>query len=188
MKSLSGKAKKIKESMVEETDEACDKCGRPMVIRWGRNGRFMACSGYPECKNTKPLADDERSMEVDDKCDECGSPMVVKEGRFGKFLGCSRYPECKFTKAFTTGADCPKEKCDGEIVERKSRKGRTFYGCTNYPKCNFVSWYKPVNIRCEKCGNPYLVEKETKAKGFHYACPECKAITYPQESPQSVTN
>ncbi|RCW61109.1 type I DNA topoisomerase [Halanaerobium sp. ST460_2HS_T2] len=108
--------------------------------------------------------------ETDEVCDKCGSPMVVKYGRYGKFLACSSYPECKNTKPYLikTGVDCP-ECEDGEIIERTSKKGRTFYGCSNYPDCNFMSWNKPVKKPCPECGS-LMVEKTTKAKGKHYKC------------------
>jgi DNA topoisomerase-1 len=180
LESLKGKESKIKESMVEQTDETCDKCGRPMVIKWGRNGRFLACSGYPECKNTRPINGEEAPIDSGEVCEKCGAPMLIKTGRFGKFLGCSNYPTCKNTKAISTGIDCPKEECSGHVVERKTKRGRTFYGCSRYPKCDFVSWNKPVNQKCKACGHPYLEDKETKAKGHHYCCPNCKTITYPE--------
>lgn len=187
MSSLKKKTKQIKASLVEETDEVCEKCGKPMVIKWGRNGRFLACSGYPECKNTKPLNGAEEATTSDQKCSLCGAPMLIKNGRYGKFLGCSNYPDCKNTQPLTTGIACPKDKCSGQVVERRGRGGRTFYGCSRYPKCDFVSWYKPVSQKCSVCGHPYVVEKTTKAKGFHHFCPQCKAISYPQpaESPVS---
>jgi DNA topoisomerase-1 len=180
MSSLKGKAQKIKESMVEKTDESCDKCGQPMVIKWGRNGRFLACSGYPECKNTKPLNGEDEVVESGETCEKCGSPMLVKTGRFGKFLGCANYPTCKNTKSISTGVSCPKDGCDGHVVERKSKRGRTFFGCSKYPKCDFVSWNKPVDQKCKVCGHAYIVEKTTKAKGDHLFCPECKTVSYPE--------
>ncbi|MFN2341436.1 MAG: type I DNA topoisomerase [Halanaerobium sp.] len=108
--------------------------------------------------------------ETDEVCEECGSPMVVKYGRYGKFLACSSYPECKNTKPYLikTGVDCP-ECEDGEVIERTSKKGRTFYGCSNYPDCNFMTWNKPVEKSCPDCGG-VMVEKTTKAKGKHYKC------------------
>ncbi len=166
----------IKSDLLEEAGENCDVCGKPMVIRWGRNGRFMACSGYPECKNTKPLEEPEAPVESDEKCEKCGSPMVIKIGRYGKFLACSNYPECKNTRPIPLGIKCPREGCDGDVVERKSRRGRTFYGCSRYPKCDFVDWNKPVNEPCPACGNSYMLEKYTKARGQHRQCPECKHI------------
>jgi len=183
---VKSKAKEIKASMIESTGEACEKCGSEMVIKWGRNGRFLACSNYPECKTTKPLPEDEQEVIVtDEKCDLCGGQMVVKQGRYGKFLGCENYPTCKNTKAFTTGMKCPKDGCDGEIVERRTRRGRVFYGCTKYPKCDFASWNKPIDVKCKACGHAYLVEKDTKAKGLHYYCPECKTVSYPEAKADS---
>jgi len=168
-------AREIKKSMQEKTDVACDLCRRPMIIKWGRNGRFMACSGYPECKNTKPLAEDQEKHQhlVGIKCDLCGGDMVVKAGRFGTFLGCSNYPTCKNTKPISMGIKCPK--CGhGDLVERKTKKGkRTFYGCTRYPECDFASWDKPVAQACANCGSQYLVAKYSQAKGEYLKCPEC---------------
>ena len=178
---LEGKQQAIKDSLTEETAEKCEKCGSPMVIKWGRNGRFLACSAYPECKNTKPLGGAEETIETDEKCEKCGSPMVVKTGRFGKFLACSAYPKCKTTKPLTTGIKCPKDGCKGEIVEKRSKKGKVFYGCSKYPKCDFVSWYKPVDKKCPECGNSYMYDKVSRVKGPYLACPVCKHKIYPEE-------
>jgi DNA topoisomerase-1 len=156
---------KIKSDLQETTEEKCDVCGREMVIRWGRNGRFMACSGYPECKNTRPIDGPVEPQQSDEKCDKCSSPMVIKVGRFGKFLACSNYPTCKFTKPISLGIKCPKPGCNGDVIQRRSRRGKIFYGCANYPECDFVSWNKPVNRKCDACANNYLLEKYTKAKG-----------------------
>lgn len=165
----------IKQDLIEDSGEVCEKCGRPMVIRWGRNGRFLACSGFPECKNTRPLDQEKNEPEAtDEKCELCGAPMVIKTGRYGKFLACSNYPKCKNTKPLSTGIHCPKEGCDGFIVERRTKRGRIFYGCSNYPKCDFVSWDKPVNQACPECGNNYMVEKYSKKKGKFLRCPVCK--------------
>jgi DNA topoisomerase-1 len=166
----------LKSLIIEETDEVCEKCGRPMVVRWGRNGKFLACSGYPECKNTKPLhkEEEEPPQETGEVCELCGAPMVIKRGRYGPFLACSNYPKCKNTKPLSTGVPCPREGCDGHIVERRTKKGRVFYGCSNYPKCDFMSWDKPVDKKCPQCGNPYMVEKNLKSKGHIYRCPNCK--------------
>jgi DNA topoisomerase-1 len=152
------------------TDIVCEKCGLPMVRRWGRHGRFLACTGYPKCKNTKPLPEEGEeqkkqdtrgsAQQTDERCEKCGSPMVIKSGRFGKFLACSRYPECKNTKPLSTGIKCPKD--GGDIVERRSKKGRQFWSCTNYPKCKFASWYKPVARQCPECGSEFLLEKRDK--------------------------
>ncbi len=185
MEALKGKAKEIKESLIEKTEEVCENCGMSMVIKWGRNGRFLACSGYPDCKTTRPLEGEEAATETDIDCGKCGNKMVIKNGRFGKFLGCSDYPKCTNTQPITTGVKCPKEKCEGEIVERKSKRGRVFYGCTNYPDCDFASWNQPVSEPCKACGHAFLVEKTTKAKGLHHQCPECKVVSYPEvEKPE----
>jgi len=169
-------ASTIKKSMQETTGEICELCGKPMVTKWGRNGRFMACTGYPGCKNTKPLAEDAEKHQhvVGGKCDLCGGDMVVKGGRFGAFLGCSNYPSCKNTKPISMGIKCPKCK-EGDLIERKTKKGkRTFYGCSKYPNCDFASWDKPVAQACPSCGNEYVVAKYSQAKGEYMICPACK--------------
>ncbi|MBI4685153.1 MAG: type I DNA topoisomerase [Nitrospirae bacterium] len=162
------------------TEEKCDKCGQPMVIRWGRHGRFMACSGYPECKNTKPLEGQERkdqpaasSRQTDEKCEKCGAPMVIKAGRYGNFLACSKYPECKATKPLPTGIKCPLD--GGDIIERRTKKGKLFWSCSNYPKCKFASWYRPVPQICPECKSPYLMERRGKDGTVIIVCPnkEC---------------
>jgi len=160
----------LRESMIERTDEVCEKCGRPMVIRWGRGGKFMACTGFPACRNTKPLnaPEPEKTGEV---CDKCGSPMVVKTGKYGRFLACSNYPKCRNIKPYPLGVKCPVEGCDGEIVEKRSKKGRLFYGCSRYPDCRFASWNKPVAVTCPECGCPTLIESKD---GGSYSCPRCK--------------
>lgn len=174
LEKVKGEKDKLKSLIIQETDEICDKCGRPMVIRWGRNGKFLACSGFPECRNTKPLKEEKEPQVTDEICELCGSPMVIKQGRYGSFLACSNYPECKNTKPLTIGVACPKEGCDGQIVERRTKRGRIFYGCSNYPKCDFFSWDKPVNKKCPQCGNSYMVEKNLKTKGHILRCPNCK--------------
>ncbi|HEX29346.1 TPA: type I DNA topoisomerase [Candidatus Poribacteria bacterium] len=160
------KIHEAKKEMEEETNEICEKCGRKMVIKWGKYGKFLACSGYPECTNTRPIKEEE--VVTDQVCELCGSPMVIKTGRYGRFLSCSNYPKCKNTKPIGTGVKCPK--CGGELVERRSKRGRTFYGCENFPKCDYAIWDKPVNKSCPKCGFPFLVEKRSKGKTY-LACP-----------------
>lgn len=162
----------IKETLQETTEEICPKCGKQLIIRWGRNGRFMACSGYPECKHSKPL--DVQTVATGEKCENCGKEMVVKVGRYGRFIACSGYPECKTAKPFPIGVPCLKENCIGQVVERRSKRGRTFYGCNRYPDCDFVSWNKPVKIPCPQCGSAYTEERYTQAKGAHVRCPKCK--------------
>ncbi|MEX0602349.1 MAG: type I DNA topoisomerase, partial [Bacteroidota bacterium] len=155
------KASTIKKSLQEKTDEVCEVCGRPMIVKWGRNGRFKACTGYPACRNTKPLPEDQEKTQhhAGAVCDLCGGDMVVKAGKFGTFLGCSNYPKCKNTKPISTGLKCPRCK-EGDLIERKTKKrARTFYGCSRYPECDFASWDRPVNELCTTCNNPYLVVK-----------------------------
>ena len=174
---LNSLTKEIKESLQQTTDIVCEKCGSKMMIKWGRNGRFLSCSNYPKCKNAKPLPGEQQEHEeiAEGKfCSVCGAPMVVKSSRFGKFLGCSRYPECKNIMPITLGIKCPKCR-EGEIVERKTQKSRKrFFGCSRYPDCDFISNFKPVDKKCEECGNEYLVEKSSKKKGEYLECPNCK--------------
>jgi len=173
--------KKMKDSEIEETDEVCDKCNQPMIIKWGRFGKFMACSGYPDCKNTKEVAKEgsdgkavSEPTAVEGSCDKCQSPLLLKVGRFGKFIACSNYPDCKFTKPIDLGIKCPEDACEGKIAARRSKKGRTFYGCTAYPNCDFVSWDKPVAEPCPDCNNAYTVEKWKRNEGTSIICPKCK--------------
>ncbi|MFO0704525.1 MAG: type I DNA topoisomerase [Candidatus Andersenbacteria bacterium] len=152
------KAVTKEELTTEKSDEKCEKCGKPMVIKMGRFGKFLACTGYPDCKTTRPLkAEREAQAKMEqelsgEKCPECGSAMVIKRGRFGTFLGCSTYPKCKGIKRIEkkTGAKCP-ECGKGEIIEKRSRKGRTFYACNKYPECEFALWNKPTGKTCPKC-------------------------------------
>ncbi len=169
------------------TDVTCEKCGMPMVIKWGRHGRFMACSGYPECKNTRPLEGQEQQPPVPvpgATCEVCGSPMVLRSGRFGKFIACSRYPECKTTKPLSTGVKCPED--GGDIVERRTRKGKPFWSCGNYPKCKFASWNKPFAAKCPKCGADFLFEKRSKTGETIVFChkKECGYKEKKEEKPQ----
>ena len=170
----------IKKSLQQETDEVCEKCGKPMVVKWSKNGRFLACSGFPACRNARPLdtpaasAESEKEAQDCGTCDKCGSPLVLRNGRYGKFYACSAYPKCKFTKPYHILMPCPKPGCEGQISPRRSKRGRTFYGCTKYPECDFVSWDPPVDQICPECGNPYMVAKSTKKKGDYVLCPQCK--------------
>ncbi len=174
LEGVKGKVKEIKQSLQKPSEETCDLCGKPMVIKWGRNGQFLACSGFPECKNTKPLEEQEAPKETDEKCEKCGSPMVIKRGRFGEFMACSRYPECKNTKPITTGVPCPEDGCSGQIVQRQSRRGKIFYSCSEYPKCKFALWNRPTPRKCPKCDYPLMEEKTTRKDGFFLQCPQCK--------------
>ncbi|HWY47619.1 MAG TPA: type I DNA topoisomerase [Bryobacteraceae bacterium] len=160
----------------QDAEEYCENCGRPMVLKKGRFGQFYACSGYPDCKTTKQIGGEQKKSDVplDEKCPQCGNNLVLKHGRFGEFTACSNYPKCKFVKQKTIGVPCPN--CSqGEVVERRSKRGKTFYGCSRYPECDFVAWGKPIAEKCPDCGSGYLVEKWLKAGGFAQ-CPngECK--------------
>ena len=145
------------------------------IVGLGKIGRFLACSAYPECKNTKSLeSNGNDELASDEKCEVCGAPMMVKTSRYGRFLSCSKYPECKSTRPFSIGVNCPEEECSGFIIERKTKRGRMFFGCSNYPKCKFASWDKPVNEICPNCGARYLVQKVNKSKGEFLKCAKCR--------------
>ena len=168
-------------------EEYCQNCGRPMVLKKGRFGTFLACSGYPDCKTTKQIGGQQKKADqpLDEKCPNCGNHLVVKFGRFGEFTACSNYPKCKFVKQKLVGMKCP-ECNEGDIIERRSKKGKTFYPCNRWPKCEFSTWGKPIATKCPKCGSPYMVEKWLKA-GPVWQCPnaECKhKVDAPQEAQQ----
>lgn len=164
------------------TNIPCEKCGQMMEIKWGRNGKFLACPAYkddPPCKNTQnfeKLPDGtikivpKQELTTDQICDKCGSPMVVKTGRFGKFIACSGYPQCKTTKPMTLGVKCPQPGCGGDLVQKRTRKGRSFFACSNYPKCEFALWDRPVPKACPTCQAPFLVEKVSKQDGRSVQC------------------
>ena len=167
----------------QDETEYCENCGRPMVLKKGRFGQFFACSGYPDCKTTKQIGGEQRKdVPLEEKCPQCGSNLVQKFGRYGEFIACSDYPKCKYVKQKTIGVPCPN--CSqGEVVERRSKRGKTFYGCNRYPECDFVAWGKPLAEKCPDCGSSYLVEKYLKA-GPVAQCPnaECK-YKHPLEVP-----
>ena len=153
----------------EATDEVCDNCGLPMVIKTGRFGRFMACTGYPQCRTTRQLKEEGTEavadVETDEVCEQCGKPMVLKTGRYGKFIACSNYPTCKNTHPMKTGAACPT--CGGDLVERGSRRG-VFFGCSNYPECKYTSNRRPLPDPCPECQGLMVVNRD----GSH-ACTVC---------------
>jgi DNA topoisomerase I len=154
----------------KETDEVCPECGKGVVEKWGRFGKFLACSGYPECKYTKDLSGRERPADepTDEVCPTCGKAMVIKHGRFGKFMACSGYPECKTTKPVPLGIACPQD--GGQLVERRSKRGKTFYACANYPQCTFSVWSRPVSQPCPNCGAPFLTERVARGGKITRAC------------------
>ena len=147
----------------EATDEICDKCSQPMVIKTGRFGRFIACSNFPACKNTRRLSPEGSSGDsqdqssngreqeaTDEVCEKCSLPMVIKSGRFGRFLACSDYPKCKNSRPLKIGVPCPR--CGGDLVQRRSKgRGRVFYGCSRYPECDFIVNQRPLEEPCPEC-------------------------------------
>jgi DNA topoisomerase-1 len=162
------------------TDIPCAACGAKMVIKWGRSGEFLACPNYPRCKNTKNFSRDvegnikvEEVQETEEKCEQCGRPMLVRFGRYGRFFGCSGYPECKnvrpLVRPVPTGVNCP-DCGEGEIMEKRSRTGKTFYSCNRYPQCKFATWDRPVPEPCPRCDAPFVVEKTTKRYGTVRRC------------------
>lgn len=175
------------ELTTEKSDELCPKCGKPMLIKLGRFGKFLACSGYPDCKTTVPLKAEREAQEkmekeyAEEKCPECGSPMKIRRGRFGVFLGCTKYPDCKGIKRIEkkTGVTCPE--CNkGEIVERHSRKGRTFFSCNRYPECKYAMWNKPTGGKCPTCGSLLVFAARGKIK-----CSD-KTCTYETDQPEKT--
>ncbi len=176
----------------------CETDGGDMVIKWGRNGEFLACSNYPKCTNTSEFGRDEQGnivlkapsapVPTDEVCEKCGKPMVRRRSRFGEFLGCSGYPDCDGIKRLQsepvkTGVACPECK-EGEILERRSRRGKLFYGCGRYPKCKFAAWNKVVPHPCPSCGATYMVEKELKRTGTTWQCAN-KECGYKMPAPSS---
>jgi DNA topoisomerase-1 len=165
----------------------------------GKNGHFLACSGYPDCTYSSDYERDEKgviapvapvqSEPIDKACPLCSKPMVVKRGRYGDFIACTGYPDCKHTESLnggsnanSTGVKCPEKGCEGEIVEKSSKRGKIFFGCNRYPECSFASWDKPVDRQCPACGHSYMVEKTTKRDGTLHVCPnrECRNKVEPE--------
>ncbi|MCP4672717.1 MAG: type I DNA topoisomerase [Desulfobacula sp.] len=172
-----------------DTDLKCPDCNSQLNIKIGKNGHFLACTKYPDCSFTSNYQRDEKgNLSIEKRvidntkikdCIKCGKPMVKKDGRFGTFLACTGYPECKHTESVNggqgsrdTGVKCPETNCNGNIVERSSKRGKIFFGCSKFPECTFASWDKPVDKTCPDCQSKYLVEKETKKDGKFIKCPE----------------
>ena len=148
-------------------EEVCPQCGKQLVIKDGRYGRFRACSGYPDCKHRESMAKKEEKL-LEENCPECDSQLVVRRGKYGAFVACSGYPQCKYVKKekTDTGISCPHE-CEGTIVRRKTRKGKIFFGCSNYPKCKFATWDEPLAQPCPECGRKFILRKNM-VKGDPY--------------------
>ncbi len=170
----------------------CESCGKPMLIKFGKAGPFLACSGYPECRTTRNFKrDDQGNIVVEEKvkpelekvgtCPQCGGDLVVKKARTGgRFIACANYPDCTYAASFSTGVPCPRPGCGGTIVEKTSKRGKTFYSCDQFPKCDYALWDYPVPGPCPVCDSPLLVRKSTRAKGERIACPE-KGCNYSRE-------
>jgi DNA topoisomerase I len=165
----------------EATDEKCPDCGQPLVVKLGKRGKFIACSGFKEgCKYTRNISGENAGENAEpeiseEKCDKCGSQMLIKDGRYGRYLACSGYPACKniqpLVKPKSTGVVCPECK-EGELTEKKSRYGKMFYSCNRYPQCKFALWDLPVERKCPACGFPLLVKKISKREGEYVKCPK----------------
>lgn len=178
----------VRKAVQRESGETCPVCGKPLLIKFGRHGEFLACSGYPSCRFTKPLlsSDESEKLVEDRQCPACGSPMTVRSGRFGEFLACSNYPKCKTTMPIALEIPCPREGCNGSVVVRRSKAGKRFYGCSNYPSCDFVAWNKPVASVCPMCGaGAALARKRSKKEMLQ--CLRCKHVYEPvdQSIPQN---
>lgn len=175
------KDKEVQRSDVtqEILDEDCPKCGKKLSSRLGRSGRFIGCTGYPECDYTRNINGEETSNEPEvvegRKCPKCESDLWIRTGRYGKFIGCSSYPKCKHIESLeqpkNTGVGCPK--CEkGEILTRKSRRGKVFYSCSEYPDCDYAIWNEPLKEACPQCNWPILTVKTTKSRGTEKVCPQ----------------
>jgi DNA topoisomerase I len=168
------------------TDISCEKCSSPMVIKFGKMGRFLACSNYPECKNTKDFKRDVdgkivpvEEQTTDEACENCGKPMVIKRGRYGRFVACSGYPDCKTSKPLSTGVACPT--CgQGQLVEKMAR-GKLFFSCNRYPDCKTAVWDRPLPEACPRCAAPFLLQKYSKREGAYIKCSN-KECDYRRES------
>jgi DNA topoisomerase-1 len=181
LESVKKKTGEIKRSLLEKTDILCPSCGNHYLVKkFGRNGAFLACPGYPECKHTQPLDQSELPVPVEGKCPLCNSGLVARQGPYGRYIHCERRPECKFTKPYTLGIPCPQ--CgQGELCEKRSRKGKLFYSCTRYPDCDYALWDKPVAHPCPNGDSPLMVEKTYKS-GTALVCPKCRAKVAPEPS------
>jgi DNA topoisomerase-1 len=164
--------------------EPCPECGGKLTVKSGRFGPFIACTKYPECRYSKPLKRDKvPDRPSEETCRECEAPMVVKTGRYGEFLACTRYPKCKHTRPIPLGVACPK--CgEGDLTERRTRRGRSFFGCSRYPDCDFSTWHRPVPEQCPSCGNLGAERRVTKVRGEYRRCLKCED----EFMPESVTD
>jgi DNA topoisomerase-1 len=174
-KNLAKKMETVKkEDVLEKLDRQCPQCGGDLIVKFGRYGKFIACSNFPKCKYTEKTDEEKKLDEANSGivCEKCGAPMTVKRGRFGAFLGCSNYPNCKNIQKIEKRLNIICPKCiEGEIVERRSKRGKNFYGCNRYPECDFALWNKPTGEKCPRCNSlmVYAAKRQTKCSNK-----ECK--------------
>lgn len=174
LSTLEQKRQQIKENLQEKTGQKCPQCQSDLIMKWGKHGQFLACSNYPKCKYTQPHPKDLEAQKTEDICPQCGQAhLIIKTGKYGRFLACTRYPECKYTSPLSLKIKCPKKGCEGELMERQSKKGKIFYSCSQYPNCDFATWDMPLPRACPQCGFHFLFQKQgKKAQGMIY-CNEC---------------
>ncbi len=173
--------KALRASLEEKTDIECPTCqaeGRGLVHlvrKFGRNGPFFACPNYPECKYTRPVDDSEIPEDLEEACPQCATGrLFARTGRYGRFVACSNYPTCKYTRPLGLGVRCPEDGGLGELVERRSKRGKVFYSCNRYPECEYATWDRPVPDRpCPACKFPFLSEKQSKKRGVYFKCQKC---------------
>ncbi|PKN55778.1 MAG: type I DNA topoisomerase [Deltaproteobacteria bacterium HGW-Deltaproteobacteria-14] len=175
------------------TDIPCPKDGSLLVIKFGKNGSFLACSNYPDCRFTGEFVrKDDGTIElvqdelVGERCPECAEgELIFKKGKFGRFIGCTQYPTCRFTRAISTGVTCPK--CsEGQLIEKRSKRGKVFYSCSRYPKCDHAQWDKPLPIPCPTCEHPFIEQKMTRKGPGAITCPSCGS-EFPDEILKKVS-
>lgn len=158
----------IKASLVRETAEECPECGRNLVEKMGKFGRFLACPGFPDCRYTRPLEENNETAPEGAVCPQCGGRLAIRKGRYGRYVACSS-AKCSYTGPVPAGVQCPVENCTGELVERTTKKGKPFFSCSRYPDCDYAMWNQPLDRRCPRCGFPVL---ERRKKGVY--CPNCR--------------
>ncbi len=159
----------VRSDLQETTEETCPECGSPLVVRWGRYGKFKACTAFPKCKFSKPVKEHAAAIFEGRSCSVCGGKLLLNAGRYGRYLRCEKYPDCDHTEPVPVGVSCPIPDCGGELVEKRSRTGRIFFSCSRYPECKYAIWNKPLDRICPRCGFPILEERK---KGIF--CPSCK--------------
>ena len=159
----------VRSDLQEATEEVCPECGSPLIVRWGKYGKFKACTAFPKCKFSKPVKENSAVIFEGRSCSVCGGKLLLNTGRYGRYLRCEKYPDCDHSEPVPIGVSCPKQDCGGELVEKRSRTGRVFFSCSRYPECKYAIWNKPLNRICPRCGFPILEERK---KGIW--CPNCK--------------